>query len=70
MMCLIILEHLKSINFPFRTKGKLMVLDVPILEHFRVFILDLYLTDTLKSYCTVFQDTLKSLEVIVFFFLP
>ena len=29
--------HLKSINFPFGTNGKLMVLGVPILKHFRVF---------------------------------
>ena len=29
-------EHLKSINFPFRTNGKLIVLGVPILKHFRV----------------------------------
>ena len=27
----------KTINFPFGTNGKLMVLDVPILKHFRVF---------------------------------
>ena len=26
------------INFPFETKGKLMVLGVPILKHFRVFV--------------------------------
>ena len=35
MMCLI-MGHLKSINFPFGTNGKLMVLGVPILKHFRV----------------------------------
>ena len=28
--------HIKTINFPFETKGKLMVLGVPILKHFRV----------------------------------
>ena len=27
----------KNINFPFGTNGKLMVLGVPILQHFRVF---------------------------------
>ena len=27
---------LKTINFPFGTNGKLMVLDVPILKHFRI----------------------------------
>ena len=27
----------KNINFPFGTNGKLMVLGVPILKHFRVF---------------------------------
>ena len=31
-----ILGHLKSINFPFGTNGKLMVFDVPILKHFRI----------------------------------
>ena len=35
MMCLNI-GHLKSINFPFGTNGKLMVLGVPILKHLRV----------------------------------
>ena len=28
---------LKNINFPFETNGKLMILGVPILKHFRVF---------------------------------
>ena len=28
--------HLKIINFPFETNGKLMVLGVPILKHFGV----------------------------------
>ena len=28
--------HLKTINFLFRTNGKLIVLSVPILKHFRV----------------------------------
>ena len=28
--------HLKTINFPFETNKKLMVLGVPILKHFRV----------------------------------
>ena len=28
--------HLKTINFPFETNGKLMILGVPILKHFRV----------------------------------
>ena len=27
----------KNINFPFGTNGKLMVLDVPIVKHFRMF---------------------------------
>ena len=31
-----ILGHLKTINFPFETNGKLMRLGVPILKHFRV----------------------------------
>ena len=31
-----ILGHLKTINFPFGTNGKLMVLDVPVLKHNRV----------------------------------
>ena len=31
-----ILGHLNTINFPFGTNGKLMVLSVPILRHFRV----------------------------------
>ena len=30
--------HLKTINFPFATNGKLKVLGVPILKHIRVFI--------------------------------
>ena len=34
----------KTINFPFETNGKLMVVGVPILKHFRV----MYK----KSYCT------------------
>ena len=34
-MCLNIGTH-KTINFPFGTNGKLMVLSVPILEHLRV----------------------------------
>ena len=36
MIILQILGHLKTINFPFGTNGKLMVLGVPILKHFRV----------------------------------
>ena len=32
------LGHLKTINFPFETNGKLMILGVPILKHFRVYI--------------------------------
>ena len=28
----------KNINFPFETNGKLMILGVPILKHFRVLI--------------------------------
>ena len=35
-MCAYILEHVKSINFPFGTNGKLMVLGVPILKPFMV----------------------------------
>ena len=31
-----ILGHLKTINFLFETNGKLMILGVPILKHFRV----------------------------------
>ena len=31
-----ILGPLKNINFPFETNGKLMILGVPILKHFRV----------------------------------
>ena len=31
-----LLGHLKIINFPFETKGKLKILGVPILKHFRV----------------------------------
>ena len=30
--------HVKTMNFPFETNGKLMILGVPILKHFRVFI--------------------------------
>ena len=37
LQCAGILEHLKSITFPFETNGKLMILGVPILKHFRVF---------------------------------
>ena len=36
-MCLI-LGHLKTVNFPFGTNGKLRVLGVPILKHYKVFI--------------------------------
>ena len=32
-----LLGHLKTINFPFETNGKLMRLGVPILKHFRAF---------------------------------
>ena len=35
-MCLNI-GTLKTVNFAFGTNGKLMVLSVPILKHFRVF---------------------------------
>ena len=28
--------HVKTMNFPFETNGKLMILGVPILKHFRV----------------------------------
>ena len=35
MMCFK-LGHLQSINYPFGTNGKLMVLGVPILNHLRV----------------------------------
>ena len=28
----------KTINFPFETNGKLMILGVPILKHFRVYV--------------------------------
>ena len=31
------MEHLKPIGFPLETNGKLMVLRVPILRHFRVY---------------------------------
>ena len=31
-----ILGQLKTVNFTFGTNGKLLVLDVPILKHFRV----------------------------------
>ena len=33
-----ILEHVITMSFPFETNGKLMILGVPILQHFRVFI--------------------------------
>ena len=36
LQCAGILEHLKTITFPFQTNRKLMVLGVPILKHFRV----------------------------------
>ena len=36
LQCAGILGHLKTINFPFETNGKLMILGVPILKHFRV----------------------------------
>ena len=35
LKCAQILEHLKTINIPFGTNGKSMVLGVPILKHFR-----------------------------------
>ena len=38
------------INFPFETKGKLMVLGVPILKHFRV-IQRYFFLFSLKSCC-------------------
>ena len=37
LQCARLLGHLKNINFPFETNGKLMILGVPILKHFRVF---------------------------------
>ena len=37
-MCLNI-GTLKTVNFPFGTNGKLMVLGVPILKHFRVYVI-------------------------------
>ena len=36
LQCAWILGPLKNINFPFETNGKLMILGVPILKHFRV----------------------------------
>ena len=36
LQCAWLLGHLKNINFPFETNGKLMILGVPILKHFRV----------------------------------
>ena len=33
------LGHVKTMNFPFETNGKLMILGVPILKHFRVSVL-------------------------------
>ena len=37
MMCLN-MGHLISSNFPFGTNGKLVVLGVPVLKHFRVYV--------------------------------
>ena len=39
LQCAWILGHLKNINFSFETNGKLIVLGVPILKHFRVVLL-------------------------------
>ena len=36
LQCAWILGPLKNINFPFETNGKLMILGVPILKHFRL----------------------------------
>ena len=38
------------INFPFETKGKLMVLGVPILKHFRVCAISNILNCLTKSF--------------------
>ena len=41
----------KNINFLFETNGKLMALGVPILKHFRVFLVFLYiLTPIISNY--------------------
>ena len=37
LQCAWLLGHLKNINFPFETNGKLMIVGAPILKHFRVF---------------------------------
>ena len=37
LQCAGILGHLKTITFPYETNGKIMILGVPILKHFRVF---------------------------------
>ena len=47
-------------NFPFETNGKLMILGVPILRHFRVFICILY-KGSAHTEDAVF-DVLKNLE--------
>ena len=49
---------LKTINFPFGTNGKLMVLSVPILKHFRVFHLLLTVSALLLSSCVYIKMVL------------
>ena len=49
-MCLIIGTP-KTINFPVGTNGKLMVLGVPILKHFRVIMLKAITINVISKAC-------------------
>ena len=51
LQCAWILGHLKNINFPFETNGKLMNLGVPILKHFRVCYLEHWKPVSLRIRC-------------------
>ena len=44
----------KNVNFPFETNGKLMVLGVPILKHFRVnHCINLFIGTRTKCYLVI-----------------
>ena len=48
--------HLKIMNFPFGTNGKLMILGAPILKHFRVFCCKIVRSFAMQKLLTLFRQ--------------
>ena len=55
----------KNINFSFETNGKLMALGVPILKHFRVYLLIKY-SISLSSLAVVI-NAVATISVLIYF---